>query len=185
MKKNGFVRRYTHINITPDVCEHCLECTMATGCPGLTFLETDFGRKVQTDLSWCVADTACTKIHACPSFEEVTVVRSQKPFSRIPDLAEVVLPEPPRRGFERQFHLYMAGVGGMGVATTTATLVRAGHREGYRIIFCDKNGLAIRNGGVYSQITFVKDEPGKASPFSPLIPFGKADLVLGVEWSGS
>ncbi len=50
----------------------------------------------------------------------------------------------------------MAGVGGMGIGVVNAILVRAGHKEGYRVIFADKKGLAIRNGGVYSQITFVQ-----------------------------
>ena len=52
---------------------------------------------------------------------------------------------------------HMAGVGGMGIGVVNAILVRAGHKEGYRVIFADKKGLAIRNGGVYSQITFVND----------------------------
>ncbi|MEM1059448.1 MAG: DUF6537 domain-containing protein [Verrucomicrobiota bacterium] len=178
-KEKGFVREWKHINITPEVCENCLECTIATGCPGLTFIETDFGRKVQTDLSWCVADNACTKIHACPSFEEVTVVRSRKPASRMPELKQE-FPEPPKPSFDGngKFHIYLAGVGGMGIATSTATLVRAAHREGYEVGFCDKNGLAIRNGGVYSQITY--RQPG-VNHTSPLIPYGKADLILGVD----
>ena len=53
----------------------------------------------------------------------------------------------------------MAGVGGMGIGVVGAILVRAGHKEGYRVVFQDKKGLAIRNGGVYSQITFVQTTP--------------------------
>ena len=49
----------------------------------------------------------------------------------------------------------MSGVGGMGIGVVGAILVRAGHKEGYRVIFQDKKGLAIRNGGVFAQITFV------------------------------
>ena len=86
VREKGFLETKRYININADACEHCLVCTRATGCPGLTFTETDFGRKVQTDLSWCVNDTACTKLDACPAFEEIIVVRSQKPLSRLPDL---------------------------------------------------------------------------------------------------
>jgi len=100
----------------------------------------------------------------------------------------------------------MAGVGGMGIGVVNAILVRAGHKEGYRVIFADKKGLAIRNGGVYSQITFVKEGPEKGSGFgvqgsernttSPsslnpeprtlnpttgMIPYGKADLLMGID----
>jgi indolepyruvate ferredoxin oxidoreductase len=66
----------------------------------------------------------------------------------------------------------------MGIGVATATLVRAGHREGYSVVFSDKNGLAIRNGGVYSHITLLK--PG-CNHVSPIIPYGKADLMLGID----
>ena len=38
--------------------------------------------------------------------------------------------------------------------------------------------MAIRNGGVYSHITFLK--PG-CNHVSPIIPYGKADLMLGID----
>ena len=34
IKERGFLSVEKHINITPEVCEFCLECTNATGCPG-------------------------------------------------------------------------------------------------------------------------------------------------------
>jgi indolepyruvate ferredoxin oxidoreductase len=178
VRQKGFVQTKRHIGVVADACEHCLVCTRATGCPGLTFAETDFGTKVQTDFSWCVNDTACTKLDACPAFEEVIVVRSQKPISRLPDFSQAEFPLPERRDFDHAWHAYLAGVGGMGIGVATATLVRAGHREGYSVVFSDKNGLAIRNGGVYSHITLLK--PG-CNHVSPIIPYGKADLMLGID----
>jgi indolepyruvate ferredoxin oxidoreductase len=132
---------------------------------------------VQTDLSWCVADTACTKIYACPSFEEITIVRSQKPPAPIDsvDLNDIPLPAPP--AFDKIWHCHLAGVGGQGIGVATATIVRAGHRQGYNVLFCDKKGLAIRNGGVFSQVTFTKN----GNHASVLIPYGQADLVIGVD----
>jgi indolepyruvate ferredoxin oxidoreductase len=177
-KTRGYLPQKTFININSDVCEYCLECTKATGCPGLTFSETNLGRKIQTDLTWCVSDTACTKIDACPAFEEITVIRHQKPLSRLPKIEDRDLPTPPQPPLKRAWHIYLAGVGGMGIASATATLVRSAHREGYSVLFCDKNGLAIRNGGVFSHITFLP--PGHA-PTSQIIPYGKADLLLGVD----
>jgi len=35
-KKYGYLPKKTHMNVTQDVCENCLECTKATACPGLT-----------------------------------------------------------------------------------------------------------------------------------------------------
>ena len=178
IREKGFLEKKRYININADACEHCLVCTRATGCPGLSFIETDFGRKVQTDLSWCVNDTACTKLDACPAFEEITVVRSRKPLSHLPDLEKKQIPLPARREFSHAWHVYLAGVGGMGIGVSAATLVRAGHREGYTVVFSDRNGLAIRNGGVYSHITFL--QPGK-NHSSPIIPYGNADLMLGID----
>src|SRR5688500_4138526 len=91
---------------------------------------------------------------------------------------------------------HMAGVGGMGIGVVNAILVRAGHKEGYRVVFSDKKGLAIRNGGVYSQITFVNDSGTGFQPVSGnhglearateyptagSIPYGRADLLMGID----
>ena len=178
VRAKGFLATKRYININADACEHCLVCTRATGCPGLTFTETDFGQKVQTDLSWCVNDTACTKLDACPAFEEITVVRSRKPLSQLPELEKSEIPLPRLRKFSHAWHAYLAGVGGMGIGVSAATLVRAGHREGYKVVFSDKNGLAIRNGGVFSHITFLQQGRNHVSP---IIPYGKADLMLGID----
>jgi len=177
IKQHGFLRQKRFININQDVCDFCLECTLATGCPGLTITDTPFGPKMQTDLSWCVADTACAKIYACPAFEEITVIRQQKlpaPIDQI-DLTGIPLPTP--RTFDNLWHCYLAGVGGMGIGVCTATLVRAGFKQGYHVQFCDKKGLAVRNGGVYSHVTFAR----KPRDLSNVIPYGKADLLIGVD----
>jgi indolepyruvate ferredoxin oxidoreductase len=178
MRERGYLRRKRYVNVASEACEFCLECTRATGCPGLEFTDTPYGTKVQTDFSWCVADMACAKTRACPAFEEVVVRRRAAPPSPLAGLDLENLPEPASRpAVSRSWHVYLAGVGGMGIGVATATLVRAGFREGYRVLFCDKKGLAIRNGGVYSQISFHRDD----APVSNVIPFGKADLILGVD----
>ncbi|MGB7160224.1 MAG: DUF6537 domain-containing protein, partial [Tepidisphaeraceae bacterium] len=235
IKEKGYLPRKTHMNITPEVCENCLECTKATACPGLTTIDTDYGKKIDTDLTWCVNDGACERVRTsneagitvkpCPSFEQVTIVRQKRRRYTLPHMALDKLPEP------KPFHdmtkpgdawrVHMSGVGGMGIGVVGAILVRAGHKEGYRVVFQDKKGLAIRNGGVYGQITFIKDQvEGGGSNFSGLgvspersaggaserklgqdaqateeaissdgvvypttgnIPYGKADLLLGID----
>jgi indolepyruvate ferredoxin oxidoreductase len=104
-------------------------------------------------------------------------VRKQKlpaPIDRV-DLSGIPLPAP--REFSDVWHCYLAGVGGMGIGVCTATLVRAGFKQGYRVLFCDKKGLAIRNGGVYSHLTFAKN----GRQISNIIPYGHADLLIGVD----
>ena len=196
IKKYGYLPTKTHMNITPEVCENCLECTRATACPGLTTIDTDYGRKIDTDLTWCVNDGACERVRTtnsiadsvkpCPSFEQVTVIRNRRRRYRLPNMDLARLPEPPRvhdmSAVGNVWRVHMSGVGGMGIGIVGAILVRAGHKEGYHVVFQDKKGLAIRNGGVFSQITFVR--PPKDSPPPPItgsIPYGKADLLLGID----
>jgi indolepyruvate ferredoxin oxidoreductase len=175
--RRGFTPEERYINVTPEVCEFCLECTKATGCPGLTVIETPYGPKVATDRSSCVSDGACVRAKACPAFEEVTIRRSKPSVHNDAPNAMRPLPLPPVLNFEQDWSIHVAGVGGMGVGVITAILVQAGTKEGYVVRFSERKGLAIRNGSVYSQITFARDH----SPGAPIIPYGKADLILGLD----
>ena len=182
--KDGFLKYEKHINITPEVCEFCRECTTATGCPGLKIVDTDYGEKIAIDQSNCVSDGACARIkYACPAFEEVIVTRKHPPqkqmtaFGNRSLLSEEPLPPPPPPIFERNWNMYAAGVGGMGIGTISKVLVVAGYLQGYDVTFCDRKGLAIRNGGVYTHIAYT--QPGVHA--SPMIPHGKADLLLGLD----
>ena len=182
VKERGFLSVEKHINITPEVCEFCLECTNATGCPGLRITETDYGPKIGIDQSNCVSDGACARIKwACPSFEEVTIIRKRPPRQQVDlpvmstDSAEF-LPPPPHN-FNQTWSVHAAGVGGMGIGTISKVLVLAGQAQGYHIKFFDKKGLAIRNGGVYTNLIYSKT----AVELSPIIPYGKADLLIGMD----
>jgi len=173
----GHLPSWQHMNINQEVCRFCLACVEATGCPGLKHADTDYGRKMDTDVSWCVNDGACERIGACDAFEQVTVLRRRPPRSRLPELGLGDIPEPPRRKVGDVWRCCLTGVGGMGIGVATSILVRAGHKEGYRVIFLDKKGLAIRNGGVVSQVVYnISDQP-----ITPVIPYGKADLLIGVD----
>ncbi|HEX4055972.1 MAG TPA: DUF6537 domain-containing protein [Tepidisphaeraceae bacterium] len=198
IKKYGYLPRKTHMNITPEVCENCLECTKATACPGLTSIDTDYGKKIDTDLTWCVNDGACERVRTsndiaesvkpCPSFEQVTVIRKKRRRYILPNLELAKLPDSARvhdmSAPGAAWRVHMSGVGGMGIGVVGAILVRAGHKEGYQVIFQDKKGLAIRNGGVFAQITFVnpqQEEDAASFPITGSIPYGKADLLLGID----
>ena len=182
--KDGFLKYEKHINITPEVCEFCRECTTATGCPGLKIVDTDYGEKIAIDQSNCVSDGACARIkYACPAFEEVIVTRKSPPQKQTPEsgnralLSDELLPPPPLRTFDRSWNMYAAGVGGMGIGTISKVLVVAGYLQGYNVTFCDRKGLAIRNGGVYTHIVYTQPDVHA----SPMIPYGKADLLLGLD----
>ena len=207
-EKDGFLKVEKHINITSEVCEFCLECTKSTGCPALKIIDTNYGNKIAIDRSNCVTDGACARIKwACPAFEEVIVTRKrhprtqhiqhiEKPKQKDEDTAGVwedsgisellsrlgingaaPLPPPLPRTFEKAWSAYAAGVGGMGIGTISKILVVAGYIQGYDVHFCDRKGLAIRNGGVYTHVTYTN----AGHKISPIIPYGKADLVLGLD----
>ena len=182
--KDGFLKSEKHINITPEVCEFCRECTTETGCPGLKVVETDYGEKIAIDQSNCVTDGACARIkYACPAFEEVIVTRKRPPQEQAIAagyrdlLNDVPLPPPRLVPFDRSWNMYAGGVGGMGIGTISKVLVVGGYLQGYDVTFCDRKGLAIRNGGVYTHIIYT--QPGTYT--SPMIPYGKADLLLGLD----
>ncbi len=192
--ENGFLAREKHINITHEVCEFCLECTKSTGCPALKIIPTARGDKIGIDMSTCVTDGACARIKsACPAFEEVIITRKRppRPSTKNVENDNVVFglrkemckhqPSPPNAlrltENKKTWSVYAAGVGGMGIGTISKILVVAGHLQGYNVTFCDRKGLAIRNGGVYTHVTY--SQPGV--PVAPIIPYGKADLVLGLD----
>jgi len=173
----GFLSRAQYMNINPEICRYCLSCAEMTGCPGLTHVQTDYGPKMDTSLSTCVNDGACERVGACSSFERITVKRRRPPRSRIPEMGLEDIPEPVKRPAGEIWRACLTGVGGMGAGVATQVLVRAGHKEGYPVIFLDKKGLAIRNGGVLSQVVYnITDQPVTA-----IVPYGKADLLLGID----
>ncbi|WP_242524251.1 DUF6537 domain-containing protein [Methylacidiphilum caldifontis] len=181
IRQKGYISQKKYVFINPDVCEFCLECTMSTGCPGLTFIDTDFGKKMATDLSWCVADGACARVGACPAFAELTVFRSSPRSHFKEEPIKIDIP-PQKDELKKPYRVLIAGVGGMGIASLTAVIVRAAHRDGFCVQFCDRNGLAIRNGSVVSQIVFYQ-KPNKEEdlPITPIGNYGEGDLILGLD----
>ncbi|MGC9454319.1 MAG: FAD-dependent oxidoreductase, partial [Phycisphaerae bacterium] len=176
-RERGYLPTWEHLQVNPEICRFCLTCAEATGCPGLKHVDTDYGKKMDTDLTWCVGERACEKLKACSAFEKVIVKRKRPPRNRVPELGLDDIPEPQKRPVGELWRGCLVGVGGMGIGVATSILVRAGHKEGYNVIFVDKKGLAIRNGGVVSQIVYnISDKPVTA-----IIPYGKADLLIGVD----
>jgi len=124
---------------------------------------------MDTDITWCVNDGACERIGACSSFESVTVKRKHPPRSRVPELGLEHIPEPQRRPRATCGGACLVGVGGMGIGLATSLLVRAGTQGSYDVVFLDKKGLAIRNGGVVSQVVYNISR----QPLTAVIPYGK------------
>ena len=176
-RRRGYLPTWEHMNVNPEICRFCLACTEMTGCSGLTHVQTDYGPKIDTDLTWCVNDGACQRIGACCSFETVTIKRKAPPRSRVPELGLDHIPEPQKRPPGEIWRACLVGVGTQGIGTATSILVRAGHKEGHDVIFLDKKGLAIRGGGVISQVVYNITK----QPITAIVPYGKADLLIGID----
>jgi indolepyruvate ferredoxin oxidoreductase len=184
IKDTGFLKQEKHINITPDVCENCRECTTTTGCPGLKIVDTHYGEKIAIDQSICVDDKYCTKVKACPSFEEVIIRRSKGAKKKTGNwdlwMRDIPDPEPfkPFEGDADTFYTFIPGVGGMGLGFIARILTEAGAKEGFHVNYYHQKGLAQRNGAVVSHVLYSRDPVH----VSQRIPKGKANLILGLDY---
>ncbi len=156
------VKRFYQINTL--ACEDCRVCVESTGCPGLTRAEDAYGPKVAIDLQICVADSYCTKLKACPSFELVEV-SDYHPSKYQPATARqasvAARPAAPRLPLASvadgtDWRAVVIGVGGSGVTTISRVLAEAakdmGGRQDLAFKFVDQKGLAQRNGSVTSHL---------------------------------
>ncbi len=175
--EHGFRPEVTRINVVEEVCENCRECTTATGCPGLTVVQTALGEKIGIDDQVCVDDGYCAAIKACPSFERVTVTRRSAPVRPAPARPEPPEPDPPPAAGSAELAVHVAGVGGLGIALVTRVVVEAAAEAWPGLDVYQKRGMAQRGGGVYSQIVLHDG----ARPRSPAIPRGRADLIIGLD----
>jgi indolepyruvate ferredoxin oxidoreductase len=174
--------------INTDACEDCRMCVEMTGCPGLTQVFDAYGSKVSIDPQICVSDSYCTKIKACPSFEEVIVYdyhptkykthsnNFQYDFNSIP------LPKV-KKSFDQiasgiDYRVVVTGVGGTGVTTISKILssaaLKMNDRSDLDFKFVDQKGLAQRNGNVTGHLFIFK----KGKSHSQITPTGTADLLV-------
>jgi indolepyruvate ferredoxin oxidoreductase beta subunit len=75
----------------------------------------------------------------------------------------------------KQFNMMVTGIGGQGLITILQIISEAALSEGYDIKTSELHGLSQRGGSVEVYIRFGK------KVYSPLIPQGKADLIIGME----
>jgi indolepyruvate ferredoxin oxidoreductase beta subunit len=74
-------------------------------------------------------------------------------------------------------NVLIVGVGGQGVIMVSRVLAELSMRAGYQLKQSEVHGMAKRGGGVYSHVRFGEEV------WSPTIPVGEADILLGLEWA--
>jgi indolepyruvate ferredoxin oxidoreductase len=185
-KENKLVTQKTFYQINTLTCEDCRECVELTGCPGLTQVYDAYGPKVKIDTQICVADSYCTKIKACPSFEKVIVTdyhptKYKKSSDKI-NYEKIALPNILKTFDDiskgNDLRIVITGVGGSGVTTISRILAQAAKnmngRDDLDFKFMDQKGLAQRNGNVTGHLSIFK----KGLSRGAITPLGTADLLL-------
>lgn len=75
----------------------------------------------------------------------------------------------------KTFNIIISGTGGQGLITLLQIIAEAALIEGLDVKTSELHGLSQRGGAVETHIRFGKEV------YSPLVPFGKADLILSLE----
>jgi indolepyruvate ferredoxin oxidoreductase len=168
-----------HYRIQPDICEMCYDCSQKTGCLGLDIKEvtnTIYGPKMQINKSTCYNDGACTMGH-CPSFQTLRIKRAD-PARRRDVIPPDGLVEPAQMvSIGDGYTIFIPGVGGMGVLTTSALLSYAAMFDGKLVTFTNRIGMAQKNGAVDSHLIIREKEDAHATKISA----GKTDLYLALD----
>lgn len=185
--QNKTIDKQTFYQINTDACEDCRECVSLTGCPGLTQVFDAYGTKVAIDPQICVSDSYCTKIKACPSFEEVTVfnyhpTKYQKHVDQKINAENIPLPVIKKTldqiASGEDYRVVVTGVGGTGVTTISKILSMAAlsmdGRDDLDFKFVDQKGLAQRNGNVTGHLMIYKKGKSQAQ----ITPIAGADLLI-------
>ncbi|MFW9769135.1 MAG: indolepyruvate oxidoreductase subunit beta [Candidatus Thorarchaeota archaeon] len=72
------------------------------------------------------------------------------------------------------FNIMFAGVGGQGLMLLSAILGKAAVDSGLKVMTGEQHGLSQRQGSIYVHFRI-------GEPISPLIPYGKADMMIAME----
>ena len=74
------------------------------------------------------------------------------------------------------FNIMFTGVGGQGLMLLSAILGKAAVDNGLNVMTGEQHGLSQRQGSIYVHFRI-------GNPISPLIPYGRADLLIAMEAS--
>jgi indolepyruvate ferredoxin oxidoreductase beta subunit len=72
------------------------------------------------------------------------------------------------------FNIMFCGVGGQGLMLLSAILGKAAVDSGLKVMTGEQHGLSQRQGSIYVHFRI-------GDPISPLIPYGKADMMIAME----
>jgi len=76
----------------------------------------------------------------------------------------------------KTYNIMFAGVGGQGLMLLSAILGKAAVDTGLKVMTGEQHGLSQRQGSIYVHFRI-------GNPISPLIPYGRADMMIAMEAS--
>jgi Pyruvate/2-oxoacid:ferredoxin oxidoreductase gamma subunit len=118
-----------------------------------------------------------------PMYEAVEVVRERPPaaVSRRSTAPRLELPKPVH-ALSAQWRAHLAGFRGAGPGVAATALCEAGRRMGYQVRSLHDPTPIGRGRRAWAQVLFTRPQPDKGPlPITARIPFGEADLLLGLD----
>lgn len=158
--------------INEAVCEGCGDCGVKSNCLSVQPVETEFGRKTQIHQSSCNKDYTCIDGN-CPAFITVIPDENRAPKAERIYIVERELPEPMKR-VKGSANVFMMGIGGTGVVTSSQVVATAAVLDGFHITSLDQTGLSQKGGPVVSNLK-ISSEP---IDMSNKVANGTADAFL-------
>ena len=154
-RARGYEAERTRYNVVEEVCENCRECTIGTGCPGLTLLDTPLGEKVGDRQGRSASTTATApRSRPAPASSWSRSPAAGRPRRARPRPRIVAAARPGgarRRGGSASRSTWPASAA-WASASSPASSSRPGAARWPEIDVYHKKGIAIRNGGVFSEI---------------------------------
>ena len=136
-----------------------------------SFISEDLGMRVEH-----------VQFRAMALSEQVEVVRTRPPITAYSRGAVGLVPPRPIHASNGTYRVHLAGYRGSTPGLLGRVLADAGRAMGYRveIVGCDEP--CGRGRRAWSQLLFVKFRAGESrAPRTPMIPYGEADLLLGID----
>lgn len=167
----------TRVFINERVCEGCGDCGHKSNCLSVHPVDTTFGRKTRIHQSSCNYDYSCLD-GDCPSFVTVEVLPASAATPSPTVTPPSDLPMAPTPDRDREWNLYLLGIGGTGIVTVNQVLATAAQMEGRAVVGLDQTGLSQKGGPVVSHL---KVRPSDAPEGGSRVTQGSADAYLAFD----
>jgi Pyruvate/2-oxoacid:ferredoxin oxidoreductase gamma subunit len=164
----------------------CIIRQTGLGTPRVEPVDPSIGTQLRTALT--VDDLprrmgALVRLRLRPLLEQVDVTRTRPPARAWRGRTAALLPVPQvLHARQPVWRAHLAGHRGAAPGVVTRVLCDAGHRMGFSVRSLHDPGPIGAGRRAWAQVLFTHPRPGEPAPtLTAAIPFGEADLVLGLD----